>query len=118
MDKRWIAALPALIVAALSGTGLAQDAERGRKLFTDTAAATGKPVGKCIACHANGDALRAMIANGGGRPDDARFVRGVLQKAIEGSVVGAANAKAQYRGILTTKDLEDLAAYIAKARAT
>ena len=115
MDKRWIAAL---LVAGLSGAGFAQDAGRGRKLFTDTAAATGKPVGKCVACHANGDALRGMIENRGGRPTDARFVRGVLEKAIEGAVAGAADAKAQYRGVLTTKDLEDLAAYIAKARAS
>jgi mono/diheme cytochrome c family protein len=115
MDKRWIAAL---LVAGLSGAGCAQDAGRGRKLFTDTAAATGKPVGKCVACHANGDALRGMIENRGGKPTDTRFVRRVLEKAIEGAVAGAADAKAQYRGVLTTKDLEDLAAYIAKARAT
>lgn len=120
MDKRRIAALlvSSLGIAGLSGAGLAQDAGRGGRLFTDTAAATGKPVGKCVACHASGDALRGMIGNRGGRPDDARFVRGLLQKAIEGSVAGAVDAKAQYRGVLTAKDLEDLAAYIAKARAT
>jgi len=115
MDKRWIAAL---LVAALGGAGFAQDAERGGKLFTDTAAATGKPVGKCVACHANGEALRGMIANRGGKPDEVRFVRGVLRNAIDGAVAGAASAKAQYRGVLTAKDLDDLAAYIARARAT
>ena len=58
-----------------------------------------------------------MIENRGGNPTDPRFVRAVLQKAIEGSVPGAANAKAQYRGVLTSRDLDDLSAYIAKARA-
>jgi len=45
-------------------------------------------------------------------------VRAVLQKSIEGAVRGAANAKAQYRGVLTAKDLDDIAAYIARARAS
>ncbi len=72
----------------------------------------------CLACHASGDALRGMIENRGGNARDARFVRAVLQKSIEGAVPGAANAKAQYRGVLTTKDLDDLSAYIAKARAS
>lgn len=115
MDKRW---LVVLLVGTLSGACLAQDAARGRKLFMDTRGATGKPVGNCAACHANQDALREMIANRGGKPDEARFVRGVLQKSIDGAVAGAVNAKAQYRGVLTAKDLDDLAAYIAKARAT
>ncbi|MGZ8253768.1 MAG: c-type cytochrome [Burkholderiaceae bacterium] len=107
-----------VLSAVVSGWCAAQDAERGRKLFMDTRAATGKAVGNCVGCHANQDALRAMIANRGGKPDDVRFVRGVLHNSIDGSVAGAANAKAQYRGVLTAKDLEDLAAYIAKARAT
>ena len=115
MDKRWIAAL---LVGTLSGAGLAQDAVRGRTLFMDTRGATGKAVGNCVACHANQDALRAMIANRGGKPDEARFVRGVLQNAVNGALAGAANAKAQYRGVLTAKDLDDLAAYIARARST
>ena len=107
-----------VMAAAVSGWCAAQDTERGRKLFTDTRGATAKEVGNCVACHANQDALRAMITNRGGRPDEVRFVRGVLQKSIDGAVAGAANAKAQYRGVLTTKDLDDLAAYIAGARAT
>jgi mono/diheme cytochrome c family protein len=115
MDKRWIGAA---LVMALGGACFAQDAQRGQKLFTDTRGATGKPVGNCVACHANGDALRGMIQNRGGDPQDVRFVRAVLQKAIEGSIAGAANAKAQYRGVLTAKDLDDLSAYIAKARST
>lgn len=108
--------LVAVVVATLAGTCAAQDAERGRKLFMDTRGATGKPVGNCVACHANSEALREMIANRGGKPTDQRFVRAVLQKAIEGSVSGAANAKAQFRGVLTPKDLDDLAAWIARSR--
>jgi mono/diheme cytochrome c family protein len=110
--------LAACLFAALAAAASAQDAERGRKLFADTRGATGKPVGDCLACHASGDALRAMIENRGGNARDARFVRAVLQKSIEGAVPGAANAKAQYRGVLTPKDLDDIAAYIARARAS
>ena len=108
----------ACLLAGLAAAAAAQDAERGRKLFADTRGVAGKPVGNCIACHANGDALRGMIENRGGNPKDPRFVRAILQKSIEGSVPGAANAKAQYRGVLTAKDLDDLSAYIAKARAS
>ena len=110
--------LAACILLGGAGLAAAQDAERGRKLFMDTRSATGKAVGNCVACHANGEALRGMIANRGGDPADARFVRSVLQRAVEGGIAGAANAKAQYRGVLTNKDLDDLAAWIAKARAT
>ena len=115
MRKRLLAAG---LLAGLAAAATAQDAERGRTLFADTRGVTGKPVGNCVACHANGDALRGMIENRGGNPKDLRFVRAVLQKSIEGSVAGAANAKAQYRGVLTTKDLDDLSAYIARARAS
>jgi mono/diheme cytochrome c family protein len=110
--------LAACLLAGLAAGAAAQDAERGRALFVDTRGASGKPVGNCVGCHANADALRGMIENRGGSAKDARFVRAVLQKSIEGSVAGAANAKAQYRGVLTTKDLDDLAAYIARARPT
>jgi cytochrome c553 len=115
MRKRLLAAC---LICGLVAAAAAQDTERGRRLFNDTRGATGKSVGDCIACHASGDALRGMIENRGGNPKDARFVRAVLQKSIEGSVPGAANAKAQYRGVLTTKDLDDLSAYITKARAS
>lgn len=115
MRKRLLAAC---LFGVLAAAASAQDSERGRRLFADTRGATGKPVGDCIACHANGDALRRMIENRGGNPSDARFVRAVLQKSIEGAVPGAANAKAQYRGVLAPKDLDDLSAYIAKARAS
>lgn len=111
-------AVACLLAAAAATTAAAQDPERGRKLFLDTRGATGKPVGNCIACHANGDALRGMVQNRGGDPANARAIRAVLQKAIEGAVPGAKNAKAQYRGVLTTRDLDDLAAYIARARTT
>jgi cytochrome c553 len=110
--------LLACLLAGLAAAAAAQDIERGRKLFTETGAANGKPVGNCVACHANSDALRGMLENRGGSPQDARFVRAMLQKSIDGAVAGARNAKAQYRGVLTAKDLDDLSAYIAKARAS
>jgi cytochrome c553 len=108
----------ALALSVVTATAAAQDIERGRNLFVTTAATTGKAVGDCVACHANVAALHGMLENRGGRPKDARFVRGVLQKAIEGAAPGASNAKAQYRGVLTSRDLDDLAAYLAQARAT
>lgn len=95
----------------------AQDAVRGRALFNNTRGATGKPVGNCVACHANTVALREMIRNRGGRADDARSVRAVLERVIAGAQPGAADAKAQYRGVLGGRDLADLAAYIAGAKA-
>jgi mono/diheme cytochrome c family protein len=107
----------AVLVGTLAGTCVAQDAERGRKLFMDTRGVTGKQVGNCVVCHADAEALRGMIDNRGGKPTDQRFVRGMLQRAIDGSVAGAANAKAQYRGVLTPRDLDDLSAWIARARA-
>lgn len=110
--------LAGCLLAGLAAGAAAQDAERGRALFVDTRGASGKPVGNCISCHANAEALRGMIENRGGSSRDAPFVRAVLQKSIEGSVAGAANAKAQYRGVLTAKDLDDLSAYLAKARAS
>ena len=113
MRKRLLAAC---LIGGLAAAAAAQDAERGRRLFMDTRGATGKPVGDCVACHANGDALRGMIENRGGNPTDPRFVRAVLQKSIEGAVPGAANAKAQYRGVLKPKDVRDLAAYVACAK--
>lgn len=110
-------------VAALAAGALftlapaaAQDAARGHTLFANTRGATGKPVGNCVACHANIDALREMIRNRGGRTDDAASVRRVLQRAIDGAQPGAAGAKAQYRGVFEAKDLGDLAAYIAQAK--
>lgn len=93
----------------------AQDLARGARLFTDTRGATGQPVGDCIACHADMDALREMIRNRGGRADDARSVRALLDRSIAGAQPGAANAKAQYRGVLTPRDLIDLSAYLARA---
>ncbi len=110
--------LLACLFAGLAGAAGAQDIERGRRLFTDTGAATGKPVGSCVACHANTDALRGMLENRGSSPQDTRFVRALLQKSIDGAVAGARGAKAQYRGVLTAKDLDDLSAYIAKARSS
>jgi hypothetical protein len=40
----------------------------------------------------------------------------VLQRAIDGAQPGAAGAKAQYRGVFKARDLDDLAAYIVRAK--
>jgi mono/diheme cytochrome c family protein len=105
-----------MFLALFAGAVPAQDPARGRQLFYDTRAVTGTPVGNCVSCHGNQAALREMIANRGGKPSDARSVRRVLQAAIDGAVPGAANAKAQFRGVLTAKDLDDLASYLAGAK--
>jgi cytochrome c553 len=107
------------IAAGILAVGLpaaAQDVARGRTLFVNTRGATEAPVANCVACHANVDALREMIRNRGGRPDDAASVRRVLQRAIDGAQEGAVGAKAQYRGVFKPKDLDDLAAYIVRAK--
>ena len=109
------AVLTAALVVATAGAD-AQDAVRGARLFTSTQAETGRQVGNCVSCHANFAALREMIRNRGGRPDDARSIGRLMERAIDGAVPGAANAKAQYRGVLTVKDLRDLAAYIVSAQ--
>lgn len=112
-------AMQMLGFAVLAGAGMAagaQDAARGQTLFNNTRGVTGKPVGNCVACHANTQALREMIRNRGGKPDEARSVRAVLERSIAGAQPGAANAKAQYRGVLGGRDLADLAAYIAGAK--
>jgi cytochrome c553 len=106
----------AALAPLLPGRACAGDAARGRQLFENTRGMTGKPVGNCATCHANQVALREMITNRGGKPSDARSVRRILQAAIDGAVPEAANAKAQFRGVLTPKDLDDLAAYLAGAK--
>jgi len=106
----------AAVLLLCAGSAAAQDAVRGARLFANTQGETGRQVGNCVACHANFEALREMIRNRGGRPDEARSVAALLGRAVAGAQPGAANAKAQYRGVLTDKDLRDLAAYIARAR--
>lgn len=110
-------AILAVLLGLAAAAAFAQDVERGRRLFVDTGGATGRPVGNCVACHADGSALRGMIENRGGKPQDARSVRRVLQRALDGALPGAAGAKSQYRGVLTPRDLDDLAAWIARSRA-
>jgi mono/diheme cytochrome c family protein len=105
-----------IFLALVTGAVHAQDAARGQQLFYNTGGVTGKPVGNCVSCHGNQAALREMIANRGGKPSDARSVRRVLQATIDGAVPGAANAKGQFRGVLTAKDLDDLASYLASAK--
>ena len=111
------ALLLAVLVVAAAGAD-AQDAVRGARLFVATQAETGRQVGNCVSCHANFAALREMIRNRGGKPDDARSIGRLMERAIDGAVPGAANAKAQYRGVLTVKDLRDLSAYIVSAQAS
>lgn len=113
---RWIGSMLAAALLLAAGGAAAQDAVRGARLFANTQAETGRQVGNCVACHANFEALREMIRNRGSRPDEARSVAALLGRAVAGAQPGAANAKAQYRGVLTDKDLRDLAAYIARAR--
>lgn len=105
--------LPLLIFAA---GALAQDAERGQRLFNQTAAITGKPVANCTSCHADPHTLRAMLANRGVAAGDARAIRLLLQASITGAIPGARNAKAQYQNVLSAADIDDLAAYLARAR--
>lgn len=102
-------------MAFIAGPALAQGLTRGALLFADTASATGRPVGNCIACHADLEALREMIRNRGAPVDDARALRNLIDRSIAGAEPGAASAKAQYRGVLTPQDLRDLAAYLARA---
>jgi cytochrome c553 len=103
------------VCVVVGGPAVAQDAARGAKLFKSTAATTGKEVGNCVACHANQQALREMLRNRGVKPDDARAVHVLLQRSIDGAQPGAANAKAQYRGVLSERDVQDVAAYLARA---
>jgi cytochrome c553 len=106
----------AAMAAALAAPALAQDAARGALLYADTAAVTGKPVASCVSCHSDMATLRELIANRRGRPDDAVAVARRLDAVIAGAQPGAADAKAQYRGVLTASDLRDLAAYIARSK--
>jgi len=107
-------AAPLLLCSAAAS---AQDVRRGQQLFENTRGVTGKPIGNCVSCHANRGALSEMIANQGAKPRDARSIRRLLQAAIDGAIPGAVNAKAQFRGVLTARDLDDLAAYLASAKA-
>lgn len=105
----------AAVLAAATPVAAA-DAARGAQLFRNTRMVTGRPVGNCINCHANQGALREMIENAGGKPSDAKSVRKILQAALDGAVPGAVNAKAQFRGVLTARDLDDIAAYLSSSK--
>lgn len=114
--KHTLATALAFLSGLHAAAALAGDPVRGRQLFESTRVVTGKPVGNCVNCHANQAALREMIANRGGKPSDARSVGRLLQRAIDGAVPNALNAKAQFRGVLTPRDVDDLATYLAGAR--
>ena len=108
-----------LLAAAVLAAGLpalAQDAERGARLYTDTAKLTGRPVANCVSCHADTATLRELLRNRGGRCDDPAALARWIDAVIGGAQPGAVNAKVQYRGVLKPKDVRDLAAYIACAK--
>jgi cytochrome c553 len=106
----------ALLLLVFAANAPAQDAERGQRLFNQTAAVTGKPVANCTSCHADTQTLRSMLANRGVAAGDARAIRLLLQASISGAIPGARNAKAQYQNVLSAADLEDLAAYLARVQ--
>jgi cytochrome c553 len=103
------------LLLVLSAACHAQDAERGRRLFTDTGATLGKDVASCAGCHADIGALRKMIANRGGHTDNAKALARWLGDVMDGAHPPARNAMAQFRDVLRPRDLEDLAAYLASA---
>jgi cytochrome c553 len=107
-----------LVLGSLAVTlaAVAQDAMRGERLFRDTAQTTGRSVADCVSCHAGAETLRAQIANRSGTRLTAAGVRRRLDAAFEGAQPGALGAKAQYRGVLDARDLDDLAAYIASSK--
>jgi cytochrome c553 len=108
-----------LLIAGAAGLvsgAVAQDAGRGARLYADTARVTGRPVAACVSCHSDMSVLRELIVNRRGKPDDPAAVARRLDSVIAGAQPGVANAKAQYRGVLTPTDLRDLAAYIARAK--
>lgn len=106
-----------LILLLTMAAAHAQDAERGRRLFNQTSVLTGRPVASCTSCHADQQTLRAMLANRGVAVGDPRAIRALLRTAIAGATPGARNAKAQFQNVLTEKDLDDLAAYLARVQA-
>jgi cytochrome c553 len=104
------------LLLVLSTGCLAQDAARGRRLFTETGATLGKDVASCATCHADVGTLRKMIENRGGRTDDAKALARWLGDVMDGAHPPAANAMAQFREVLRPRDLEDIAAYLALAQ--
>jgi cytochrome c553 len=106
-----------LVISVLCGPLAAEeakpDAVRGAALFADTGRLTGRPVASCRSCHANAATLREMIANRGAKTRDPKALAAWLIKVFDGAQPGAANAKAQYRGVLSHDDLRDIAAYLA-----
>lgn len=105
------------LLLCLAASASAQDAQRGERLFHRTATVAGRPVANCSACHADANTLRELLANLGVASGDAKAIRRVLQAAIAGALPGARNAKAQYQNVLSDRDLDDLAAYLARVQA-
>jgi cytochrome c553 len=111
-----IARLLAAAALAASLPALAQDAERGARLYADTAKLTGRPVASCVSCHSDPATLRELLRNRGGRCDDPAALARWIEQVIGGAQPGAAGAKRQYQGVMKPKDVRDLAAYIACAK--
>jgi cytochrome c553 len=109
-------ALAVLVLGLAAVTASAQDAARGGRLFNDTRGTTGREVANCATCHASLGVLRDMLANRAVKVDDARALARWLQSVFDGAQPGAANAKAQYRGVLSPQDVHDLAAYLVQAK--
>jgi mono/diheme cytochrome c family protein len=113
--NRHLSIAAALAFVLLPAAACAQDAVRGERLFNDAAAVIGnRDIVPCVGCHGDKAALREMITNRGGRVDDVKQLAAWIDAVIAGAQPGAKNAKAQYRGVLSRKDVLDLAAYLAR----
>ena len=104
-----------LLLAVVVQSVPAQDAARGERLFNDIAAVlNNRDVVPCAGCHGDKAALREMITNRGGRVDDVKQLATWIEAVIAGAQPGAKNAKAQYRGVLSRKDVLDISAYLVR----
>jgi cytochrome c553 len=117
---RVLGAMALLVAAAATGAGAARadgNATAGRLLYEDTVNQLGNPAGvfsRCIDCHSTGNPALDRVA-------DRRIALGgsefaVISEASARSRIGAAlniQDMAQFRGVLSSQDLDDLAAYIA-----
>jgi cytochrome c553 len=115
-----LGAMALVVAAAATGAGAARaagNATAGRLLYEDTVNQLGNPAGvfsRCIDCHSTGNPALDRVA-------DRRIALGgsefaVIPEATARSRIGAAlniQDMAQFRGVLSSQDLDDLAAYIA-----
>lgn len=105
--QTFVALLATLAFTALSGFAQAQSVAAGRALYT-TPQVQGQFSCANAQCHANDPTTNQnRIKNGANNPT-----------AIEDAINGGVSDMAFLRGLLTTSQLADLAAYIANPRAT